>query len=125
VGVVADPPRKSIRTVVLDLFPWLARIRISAIDGGLCVRAAGKMLHLGGDKGDPPAARVGDVAGFEYLEVTVSAGNVVAVTLHRSAANGTASSWSSVAGGPLPPVDGVTSGTPVTITTGSGKVTVA
>lgn len=121
-GVVdapADPPRKSIRKVILDLFPWLARVGLTPA-GALKIRSAAGRTELEG--GGPAAARVGDVAGFEFLEVTTGGGNVVAVALYRSAANGAASKWSLVATGASPPVDGATVGTPITITTGSGKV---
>lgn len=70
----------------------------------------------------PGVARVSDVAGFEYLEVVPGGGGVSAVALYRSPQNGATSSWSLVASGAIPPVNGVTSGTPVTITTGSAKV---
>ena len=116
------PPLESWREITSTLFPFLKGLRLSTVSGGLRVlAAASKTLHLQGDSGDPPVARVGDVAGYEYVQLV--AGQVVAV--YRSAANGPASVWTPVASGIAPPVNGVTVGTPITITTGSGRVTCA
>lgn len=117
--LTAPPAKASIRTVILTLFPWLARVGLSPTKA-LQVRSAVGRLELEG--GGPAAARVGDVAGYEYHHVVVTGGNVTAVAIWRSAQNGAASSWLPVAQGPLPPVNGVTMGTPIAITTGSTKV---
>lgn len=112
-------PLASWRSIVTKLFPWLAYVGPSS-DGGLSLRAAAsKLLHLQGDAGDPAVARVSDGVGVWYAVVVSGA----VAALYWSPSNGTTSSWTLVASGASPPVNGVTVGTPVAITTGSGKVT--
>ncbi len=114
------PPLESWRTITESVLPFLEGFVLSKVSGGLRVLAAGVKLHLAGDAGDPAAARVGDVAGYEYLEVIITTGVVSAVTLWRSPDN--QAPWTAVASGAFPPGPG--SGTPIAITSGSAKVTI-
>lgn len=102
---------------VRGLFPWLAQVTYEAGTRALSISSAVRLLRLVG--GGPAVARVGDLAG--YLYVVVTAGAVSAV--YWSAKSGAGSAWHLVASGAAPPVDGVTTGTPIVISTGSAKVT--
>jgi hypothetical protein len=132
---MSEPTELSyIAETIRGLFPFLARFGLTpGPSGKLSIRAAAegividaleaiaigasaKAVQLAG--GTLPVARKTDGTGFWY--VVVSSGVVVAV--YWSAENGLASSWSLVASGPAPPVDGVTVGTATSITSGSGKV---
>lgn len=111
----------SIGTVIRNLFPWITWLTSDAKSGGLRVRSESGKVHLAGGDGDPAAARVGDSAGYLYAVVTLGAVSAV----YWSPGNGTASSWTLIASGPVPPVNGVTVGTGITISSGSAKVTAA
>lgn len=114
------PPLDLLGAIVAKLYPWLAGVRLAADGAGLIFRTAAERLHLEGEPGDPAAARKDDGVGYFYV-VTVL-GSVAGV--YWSPKNGSASTWAAVVSGPTPPVDGVTSGTPIRITGGSARVTI-
>ena len=107
----------NIRGTVRKLFPWMQHVSFAPVTKALVISSANKLIDIIG--GGPAVARVGDLAG--YLYVVVAAGAVSAV--YWSAKSGAGSVWHLVAAGASPPVDGVTAGTSIAITTGSERVT--
>lgn len=125
----ADPPRKSIRKVILDLFPWLARVRVSALDGGLSVRSAAQWLHLGGDAGDPRALTAADTAGKWAFDPGIPGSLAPAIYVLNPGGEAYLPmimlTPGSTVGGTLPSIPAATPGMPVALGPGSSRVTVA
>lgn len=118
--------------IIRGIFPFLARFGFTPA-GALLIRAAAeaividaletiaigasaKAVQLAG--GTLPLARKTDGTGYWYAQVLTGA----VVGLYWSEKSGVGSSWSLVASGALPPVNGVTTGTATHISSGSAKV---
>jgi len=107
--------------VVRKLLPWAKGFSLSPralviTSATKIIEIMGKTIELAG--GGAGVARVGDVAGYLYVVIVMGA----VVGVFWSAKSGAGSTWHAVASGALPPVDGVTTGTAVVISTGSTKV---
>lgn len=108
------PPRKSMRSVFLELFPWLARFGLSA-SGALAIKSAAGRTELEG--GGSPALASRDIGGRLIWDAMLSTlfyspsatGAYVAVTV--SATPG------------VPPLPGAV-GTTIALGPGSQKVSI-
>lgn len=131
----AEPTLLSyIAETIKGLYPFLARLGLTP-SGALSIRSANEAIAIDANErievgehskavvvaaGTLPSARKTDKTGHLYAFVT--SGSVSAV--YYSEGNGADSTWTIVASGGSPPVDGVTVGTPMRIVEGSSKVTV-
>ena len=113
----APSPHASLRSIVLALFPWLARCGLSA-SSALQLRSAAGRTELEG--GGRPAAGKGHRAGRLYLQTPPMLPPVLWYSPDTAA--GASATWTAVDSGVLPPVAATTAGTAVVIAEGSGKV---
>ncbi len=119
-----------IEETIRGLLPFLARFSLRASDKALSIKSASETIAIDANErievgehskavvvanGSLPAARKTDGTGNRYLQVVVSGPNVTAVVEWWSPDGGT--TWSATATGPLPPVPGMTVGTPESIST--------
>lgn len=106
-----------IRAVVAKLFPWLAWFTIDAKSNGLAINSESTLVHIGGDSTDPAAARKGDFVARFYRDTITS-------TLYVSLTPESPYTWTPVASGIIAPLP-TDAGTPISVSAGSGKVTIA
>lgn len=97
-------------TIILGLFPFLARFRVAS-SGALEVKSATSRTELEG--GGAAVARVGDMSGRLYRDATSGA-------LYYSPS--ATADYVIVASAAGPPVNGATPGTAIVVATGSAKV---
>jgi len=110
----------SLKEIILGLFPFLARFRTRPIGegGALEVKSAAGRTEVEG--GDAPAARKGDGTGYLYAQLGAGTPPPV-IALWWSPTPPPNASWTAIAAFAPVPI-ATTPGTPIIITTGSGKV---